>query len=77
MMQSAVRVWLAPLLPKKGHFMNRLILILLLPLTTFLCSCEEDEYTIEMRPVGQGLERKLSVARYERTEGTKDRKSVV
>ncbi len=45
--------------------MNKQILILLL-LTTFLCSCEEDEYTIEMRPVGQALERKLTVARYNR-----------
>ncbi len=44
--------------------MNKKILISLFLLTTLLCSCEEDEYRIEMRPSGEGLERKLTVARH-------------
>ncbi len=45
--------------------MNKQMLASLVLLTTILCSCEEDEYRIEMRPCAEGLERKLTVARYE------------
>ena len=51
--------------------MNKYLLALLVLLATILCSCEEDEYLIEMRPSGQGLERKLTVGRYDQSKGKK------
>ncbi len=49
--------------------MNKQMLASLVLLTMVLCSCEEDEYRIEMRPCGEGLERKLTVTRYEHVTG--------